>query len=52
MAWTEERVEMLKQLWTDGLSASQIARKWAALPAMPLLARFTGGLSGARHRRG
>ena len=27
MAWTEERVEMLKQLWTDGLSASQIARK-------------------------
>jgi GcrA cell cycle regulator len=27
MAWTEDRVEMLKQLWTDGLSASQIARK-------------------------
>jgi GcrA cell cycle regulator len=26
MAWTEERVELLKKLWTEGLSASQIAR--------------------------
>ena len=26
MGWTEERVEQLKTLWTDGLSASQIAR--------------------------
>lgn len=25
MTWTDERVEMLKKLWTDGLSASQIA---------------------------
>src|SRR5829696_510993 len=23
--WTEERVELLKKLWSDGLSASQIA---------------------------
>ncbi|MED5369106.1 MAG: GcrA family cell cycle regulator, partial [Pseudomonadota bacterium] len=23
MAWTEERVELLKKLWTEGLSASQ-----------------------------
>lgn len=27
MAWTEERVALLKKLWTDGLSASQIAHK-------------------------
>jgi len=27
MGWTEERVEQLKQLWADGLSASQIARQ-------------------------
>ena len=27
MGWTDERVEMLKQLWTEGLSASQIADK-------------------------
>lgn len=26
MSWTEERVEKLKQLWAEGLSASQIAR--------------------------
>ena len=25
MSWTDERVEMLKKLWSDGLSASQIA---------------------------
>ena len=25
MGWTEERVELLKKLWSDGLSASQIA---------------------------
>jgi GcrA cell cycle regulator len=27
MPWTEERVETLKKLWADGLSASQIAGK-------------------------
>ncbi len=26
MSWTDERVEKLKQLWTDGMSASQIAK--------------------------
>lgn len=26
MSWTDERVEQLKKLWADGLSASQIAR--------------------------
>lgn len=27
MSWTDERVEMLKKLWAEGLSASQIAAK-------------------------
>ena len=27
MPWTDERVETLKKLWTDGLSASQIAAR-------------------------
>ena len=27
MSWTDERVEQLKQLWSEGLSASQIARQ-------------------------
>ena len=26
MSWTDERIEQLKSLWTEGLSASQIAR--------------------------
>jgi GcrA cell cycle regulator len=26
MGWTDERVDQLKSLWTEGLSASQIAR--------------------------
>ena len=25
MSWTDERVELLRKLWQDGLSASQIA---------------------------
>ena len=25
MTWTEERIELLTKLWTEGLSASQIA---------------------------
>ena len=25
MSWTDERIDLLKQLWSDGLSASQIA---------------------------
>ena len=29
MSWTEERVETLKRLWTEGLSASQIAARLA-----------------------
>lgn len=27
MAWTDERIERLKALWDEGLSASQIAKK-------------------------
>ncbi|MCC0007602.1 MAG: GcrA cell cycle regulator [Hyphomicrobiaceae bacterium] len=27
MAWTDERVELLKKLWSEGLSASQIASR-------------------------
>jgi len=27
MAWTDERVDQLKTLWTDGMSASQIAKE-------------------------
>jgi GcrA cell cycle regulator len=29
MSWTDERVELLKRLWNQGLSASQIAGELA-----------------------
>jgi GcrA cell cycle regulator len=29
MSWTDERVELLRKLWLEGLSASQIARELA-----------------------
>ena len=29
MSWTDERVELLRKLWLDGLSASQIAAELA-----------------------
>ena len=47
MAWTEERVEMLKQLWTDGLSASQIARKMGGVTRNAVIGKVHRlGLSG------
>lgn len=30
MSWTDERVEMLRKLWSDGLSASQVAAEIGA----------------------
>jgi len=32
MAWTDERVELLKKLWGEGLSASQIAGRLGTIP--------------------
>ena len=47
MAWTEDRVEMLKQLWTDGLSASQIARKMGGVTRNAVIGKVHRlGLSG------
>ncbi len=28
MSWTDERIELLRKLWLDGLSASRIAANW------------------------
>ncbi|MDC0148555.1 GcrA cell cycle regulator [Alphaproteobacteria bacterium] len=47
MAWTEDRVETLKQLWTDGLSASQIARKMGGVTRNAVIGKVHRlGLSG------
>src|SRR6056300_126663 len=47
MAWTDDRVETLKQLWTDGLSASQIARKMGGVTRNAVIGKVHRlGLSG------
>ena len=43
--WTEERVETLKKLWADGLSASQIAGRLAGgVTRTPSSAKYTASI--------
>ena len=44
MGWTDERVETLKKLWLDGLSASQIAKQLGGVTR--------NAVTGKVHRRG
>ena len=37
MAWTDDRVEILKKLWAEGLSASQIARELGDVTRLSLI---------------
>ncbi len=47
MGWTEERVEMLKKLWLDGLSASQIAKQLGGVTRNAVIGKVHRlGLSG------
>jgi GcrA cell cycle regulator len=47
MAWTDERVEMLKKLWADGLSASQIAKQLGGVTRNAVIGKVHRlGLSG------
>jgi GcrA cell cycle regulator len=47
MTWTDERVELLKKLWTDGLSASQIAGELGGLTRNAVIGKVHRlGLSG------
>ena len=47
MAWTEERVELLRKLWTEGLSASQIARQMGGVTRNAVIGKVHRlGLSG------
>ncbi|WNJ94065.1 GcrA family cell cycle regulator [Bosea sp. 685] len=46
-AWTEERVELLKKLWSDGLSASQIAGELGSVTRNAVIGKVHRlGLSG------
>ena len=47
MSWTDERVEMLKKLWADGLSASQIAAELGGITRNAVIGKVHRlGLSG------
>jgi len=47
MGWTEERVELLKKLWQDGLSASQIAKQLGGVTRNAVIGKVHRlGLSG------
>ena len=39
MTWTEERVENLKKLWGEGLSASQIAAELGGITRNAVIAK-------------
>src|ERR1044071_2868011 len=45
--WTDERVELLKKLWADGLSASQIAARMGGVTRNAVIGKVHRlGLSG------
>src|SRR3954453_16165461 len=47
MGWTDERVELLKKLWRDGLSASQIAKQLGGVTRNAVIGKIHRlGLSG------
>ena len=47
MTWTDERVELLKKLWIDGLSASQIAAEMGGVTRNAVIGKVHRlGLSG------
>ncbi len=47
MSWTDERVEVLKKLWSDGLSASQIAKELGGVTRNAVIGKVHRlGLSG------
>ena len=47
MAWTDDRVDLLRKLWTDGLSASQIAAELGGVTRNAVIGKVHRlGLSG------
>ena len=47
MGWTDERVELLKKLWAEGLSASQIAGRLGGVTRNAVIGKVHRlGLSG------
>ena len=51
MEWTEARVDQLKNLWEEGLSASQIANRLGDVTRNAVIERLTASDSPLDHRR-
>ena len=50
MGWNEERVALLRKLWTEGLSASQIAKQLGGVTRNAVIGKVHRlGLSGRPH---
>lgn len=53
MSWTDERVELLRKLWTEGLSASQIAGELGGVTRNAVIGKVHRlGLSGRAKAQG
>ena len=53
MSWTDERVETLKKLWTEGLSASQIAKELGGVSRNAVIGKVHRlGLEGRQKTQG
>ena len=52
MAWSDERVELLKQLWSEGKSASQIAQRLGGVTRNAVIGQVHRlGLAGRTSRK-
>ena len=53
MSWTDERVELLKKMWTEGKSASQIAKELGSVTRNAVIGKVHRlGLSSRNHTDG
>lgn len=54
--WTDDRVERLKRLWLDGLSASQVARQLGGVSRSAVIGKLyrlgLAGMGGSTRRQG
>ena len=52
ITWTDDRVELLKKLWGDGLSASQIAAELGGITRNAVIEREINSREGRQKVRG
>ena len=50
MSWTDERVELLKKMWAEGQSASQIAKELGGVTRNAVIGKVQIGRASCRER--